>query len=62
MGSLFLVYQNTPSEHFDRDAPAYAMGKQVCCAHNLFAESEQIPHLQPYLYFSLRTCRREKYI
>ena len=23
----------------------------VCCAHNLFADSEQIPHLQPEKYF-----------
>ena len=38
------------------------MGRQVCRAHNLSAFCEQIPHLHPYLYFSLRTCRREKWI
>jgi hypothetical protein len=32
----------------------------VCCAHNLFAYSEQIPHLQPEKYFCPRTRRGQK--
>ena len=32
----------------------------VCCAHNLFAESEQIPHLQPEKYFLPGTCPGRK--
>ena len=27
----------------------------VCCAHNLYAQSVQIPHLQPELYFASGT-------
>ena len=34
----------------------------VCCAHNLFAESEQIPHLQTEKCFLRRTRRRKKRI
>ena len=32
----------------------------VCCAHNLFALGEQIPHLQPEKCFSPRTRRGRK--
>ena len=32
----------------------------VCCAHNLFAYGEQIPHLQPELCFCPRTRRGQK--
>ena len=32
----------------------------VCCAHNLFAVSEQIPHLQPEKYFPSGTRPDEK--
>ena len=32
----------------------------VCCAHNLFATDEQIPHLQPELYFLSGTCPDRK--
>ena len=34
----------------------------VCRAHNLFAESEQIPHLQTEKCFLRRTRRRKKRI
>ena len=34
----------------------------VCCAHNLFAAGEQIPHLQPEMYFLPGTRPGRKWI
>ncbi len=45
-----------------RAKPFWGRRLAVCCAHNLFAESEQIPHLQTEKCFLRRTRRRKKRI
>ena len=58
---ITLIYEHDSIERgtfsFSRQSQSFGgnplrWAQQVCCAHNLFAGCEQIPHLQPYLYFS----------
>ena len=39
---------------------AFRQISAVCCVHNLFVYSEQIPHLQPDMCFCPRTRRGQK--
>ena len=54
------MHQMHPVELVENPCGLFRQFFAVCCAHNLFAAGEQIPHLQTEKYFCPRTRRGQK--